>query len=122
MSRCISSTSQKNPPIFSPYESDELGTILSTKEPPKLKDSLHDYKMKNRLIEKWEEYSKKSKTGLVQVEGCIILSLGFFNDLQANLFPIMDSYSDIFFAKRNSQNSDSLRELYVLHSMNHILK
>jgi U3 small nucleolar RNA-associated protein 25 len=48
--------------------------------------------------------------------------LEFFTPLQSKLFPIINEYYDLFFAQRSLQNAAEVRDLYLLHAWNHVLK
>ncbi|KAI8822997.1 digestive organ expansion factor [Fimicolochytrium jonesii] len=42
--------------------------------------------------------------------------------LQASLFPHVNEYQDVMFAKQTHANSAQLRQMYALHAMNHVFK
>lgn len=45
-----------------------------------------------------------------------------FDDVQSQLAPMLFNYQDIFYCQRTVDNSENLRNLVVLHALNHIFK
>lgn len=49
-------------------------------------------------------------------------SRNHYKAFQVGMFDLFDSYRDVFFSERTFNNDKSLREMYMLHVMNHLLK
>ncbi|XP_011405161.2 PREDICTED: digestive organ expansion factor homolog [Amphimedon queenslandica] len=45
-----------------------------------------------------------------------------FTDLQDNLFQVMNAYKDLMYTGQTFENESEIRRLYVLHSLNHVIK
>ncbi|XP_062537994.1 U3 small nucleolar RNA-associated protein 25 homolog [Armigeres subalbatus] len=45
-----------------------------------------------------------------------------FTELQAECFSILNNYQDLYYSSRTLNNGDSLRFVYCLHALNHIIK
>ena len=41
---------------------------------------------------------------------------------QSKVWSVINDYNDLFFAKRTNENAKELKEVYVLHIMNHLFK
>lgn len=67
--------------------------------------------MKKRLAREWEENFSKSSN-----------RTDFFTPLQEKLFPIINEYNDLYFDNKTIENDEELRDIYVLHTINHVFK
>ncbi len=72
----------------------------------------------------WEKYKESLGEGN---QGNISTHANFpfiesMTPLQQKIFPILNEYSDFFYAKRTPQNAKEIREMLMLHAVNHVIK
>jgi len=86
------------------------------------------FQLKDRLGKRWLAYAArrnklcKRRLGKIN-EGVIPKRNAFgFTKLQCVLYEPMSRYADVVFSCRSLLNASELRELYVLHALNHVMK
>ena len=82
--------------------------LPAKRSPAAMASSLH---IKERLANSWLSCcgdDRKEKCG--------------FSELQQSMLPHMFGYHDIAFTHRTLENASELRDLYILHAMNHVIK
>ncbi|RHZ43704.1 hypothetical protein Glove_880g16 [Diversispora epigaea] len=66
------------------------------------------FKIKKKLLNTWEKLNGNKKE--------------MFSGLQAHLFHNFSKYQDVLYSNRSYENSQEIRQIYVLHALNHIFK
>ena len=83
-------------------------------------DDLPAFKLRARLLSRWNEYlAKYTKAHPSHYPS----PRKAFSPLQRLLLPIVgQEYKDLVFSARSLANANELRELYTLHTLNHVFK
>lgn len=77
--------------------------------------SLADFKVLDRLHERWKTINNKSvKSDKSKGED--------FTILQKALFKHVYLYRDVMYQAQNEDNIKQIRNLYTLHALNHVIK
>ncbi|CAG8432805.1 11485_t:CDS:10 [Diversispora eburnea] len=66
------------------------------------------FKLKKKLLNTWEKLNGNKKE--------------MFSELQGHLFRKFNKYQDVLYSNRSYENSQEIRQIYVLHALNHIFK
>ncbi|XP_046847706.1 U3 small nucleolar RNA-associated protein 25 homolog isoform X2 [Xenia sp. Carnegie-2017] len=74
------------------------------------KTTLENFWVKPKLCENWKSLNQTIKSDEI------------FTRLQKDLFPMLNSYQDLYYCLRDFNNSEEIRRMYCLHALNHILK
>uniref|UniRef100_A0A7S2SMD6 U3 small nucleolar RNA-associated protein 25 n=1 Tax=Mucochytrium quahogii TaxID=96639 RepID=A0A7S2SMD6_9STRA len=93
--------------------------------PSNFKRLAHTWELKDRLAKRFVEYAQerdticKKRLGEESVPKRNKFGL---TELQETLLSPLSKYSDVVFSSRTLDNAAEIRELYVLHVLNHVLK
>eukprot|EP01091_Cochliopodium_minus_P018997 TRINITY_DN7847_c0_g1_i2.p1 TRINITY_DN7847_c0_g1~~TRINITY_DN7847_c0_g1_i2.p1 ORF type:complete len:324 (-),score=102.47 TRINITY_DN7847_c0_g1_i2:94-1065(-) len=110
---------EKRKPFQFKYEFENL-LIESSEERPQTYNNLgKDYALREKLVKRWRDYIKKDKN---KKERNIIYNDLRFNDIQGVLFPWVNKYFDVSFNMLNHDQTLYIRETYLMHVINHLLK
>ncbi|KAL1935710.1 hypothetical protein VTP01DRAFT_4850 [Rhizomucor pusillus] len=76
-------------------------------------DSLESVNVKSRIIPHWKKANKHCLEGVTDKP---------FTPLQEKLFAQFNDYKDVLYCNRTIENAEEIRNAYLLHALNHILK
>ncbi|KAL5283485.1 DIEXF family protein [Megaselia abdita] len=67
------------------------------------------------------KFFKKSELENFQIKPKILPNVNF-NQLQSEMFSVVNNYQDLFYSQRSLENAEEVRSVYCLHVLNHIIK
>ncbi|KAJ1922445.1 rRNA-binding ribosome biosynthesis protein utp25 [Tieghemiomyces parasiticus] len=78
-------------------------------------DNFSTMRLRERMQNPWRRVHGAKRRGPMPL-------LSYHNDLEVQLFRLMDTYRDLLYTQRTHTNSTQIRRAYALHAVNHLYK